>query len=144
ADADALDLVSDVMAVGKTSRLYKRLVYDDQIATNVSAFLNPREIGGQFTISAMARPGVDLARIEKAINEEMARFLANGPTPEEVDRVRTQYQAGFIRGIDRIGGFGGKSDVLAISQVYLGDPAAYKIKLQRAQAMTPEQMQSAA
>jgi zinc protease len=143
-DSDYLDLVSDVLGAGKTSRLYKRLVYDDQLATNVGAFVNPREIGGQFEISAMARPGVDLARVEKAIDEELARFLDQGPTQQEVERVRTQYVANFIRGVDRIGGFGGKSDVLAMSQVYLGDPAGYKIKLARVREATPAKLQSAA
>ncbi|PWU06994.1 MAG: peptidase M16 [Terriglobia bacterium] len=143
-DSDYLDLVSDILGSGKTSRLYKRLVYDDQLATNAQAFVNPREIGGQFTISAMARPGVDLARVEKAIDEELARFLAQGPTQQEVERVRTQYLANFIRGVDRIGGFGGKADVLAMSQVYLGDPGAYKVKLARVREATPAKLQNAA
>ena len=143
-DSDYLDLASDVLGAGRTSRLYKRLVYDDQLATNIAAFVNPREIGGQFGISAMARPGVSLDRIEKAIDEEMARFLKDGPTPEEVNRVRTQYLANFIRGIDQIGGFGGKADVLAMSQTYLGDPGAFKVKLNRVQAATPAKLQEAA
>ena len=79
-DGDYLDMVSDALGNGRTSRLYKRLVYDDQIATDVAAYLNPREIGGQFIIQATARPGVELARVEKAIDEELARFLAEGPT----------------------------------------------------------------
>ena len=143
-ESDLLDLVSDVLGAGKTSRLYKRLVYDDQIATSVGAFVNPREIGGQFTVTAMARPGVDLRKVEQALDEEMARFLKDGPTAEEVERVRTQYMANFLRGVDRIGGFGGKSDVLAQSQVYLGDPAAYKIKLARVREATPAKLQAAA
>jgi zinc protease len=105
-DADYLDMVSDALSNGRTSRLYKRLVYDDQVATDVSAYVNPREIGGQFVIQATARPGVELARVEKAIDEEMARFLAEGPTAQEVRRVRTQYLANFVRGVDRVGGFG--------------------------------------
>ncbi|MBV8904379.1 MAG: insulinase family protein [Acidobacteriia bacterium] len=143
-ESDLLDLVSDVLGAGKTSRLYKRLVYDDQIATSVGAFVNPREIGGQFTVTAMARPGVDLRKVEQALDEEMARFLKDGPTAEEVERVRTQYMANFLRGVDRIGGFGGKSDVLAQSQVYLGDPAAYKIKLARVREATAAKLQAAA
>ena len=143
-DADHLDMVSDVLSAGRTSRLHKRLVYDEQIATDVSAFVNPREIGGQFQIQATARPGVELARVEKALDEEMAKFLASGPTPEEVRRVKTQYLANFARGVDRIGGFGGKSDVLAMSQVYLGDAGAYKVKLARERAATPAQILAAA
>jgi zinc protease len=143
-DGDYLDMVSDILALGKTSRLYKRLVYDDQIATDVAAYLNPREIGGQFMIQATVRPGVEPARVEKALDEEMARFLAAGPTADEVRRVRTEYFANFARGVDRIGGFGGKSDVLAMSQVYLGDPGAYKIKLARERTATPVEIQAAA
>jgi zinc protease len=143
-DGDYLDMVSDALSNGRTSRLYKRLVYDDQIATDVAAYMNPREIGGQFIIQATARPGVDLARVEKAIDEELARFLAEGPTAQEVQRVRTQYLANFVRGVDRIGGFGGKSDVLAMSQVYLGDAAAYQVKLRREREATPAKVQAAA
>jgi zinc protease len=136
ADATYLDLVTDVLARGKTSRLYKRLVYDDQIATDVSAFVRLREIGGQLAIQASARPGQDLAEVEAAVREEVARFLEEGPTEEEMDRVRTQYLAGFIRGIQRIGGFGGKSDVLAASQVYGGAPDFYKTRLERVSGAT--------
>ncbi len=144
ADGDYLDMASDIFSNGRTSRLYKRLVYDDQIATDAAAYMNPREIGGQFIMQATARPGVDLARVEKALDEELARFLAEGPTAQEVARVRTQYLANFTRGVDRIGGFGGKSDVLANAQAFLGDPAGYKIKLAREQSATPAQIQAAA
>jgi zinc protease len=143
-DGDYLDMVSDALSNGRTSRLYKRLVYDDQIATDVTATIDPREIGGHFIIQATARPGVELARVEKAIDEELARFLAEGPTAQEVQRVRTQYLANFVRGVDRIGGFGGTSDVLAMSQAYLGDPAAYKVKLAREREATPAKVQAAA
>ena len=143
-DGDYLDMVSDALSNGRTSRLYKRLVYDDQIATDVTAPVNPREIGGQLIIQATARPGVELARVEKAIDEEIARFLAEGPTEQEVQRVRTQYLANFVRGVDRVGGFGGKSDVLAMSQAYLGDAAAYQVKLRREREATPAKVQAAA
>jgi len=143
-DADYLDMVSDNLANGQVSRLYKRLVYDDQIATDVAAYSNQREIGGQFVIQASARPGVELSRVEKAIDEELAKYVASGPTTQEVQRIRTQYLANFARGADRIGGFGGKSDVLAQSQVYLGDPAAYKIKLAHEREATSAKLQAVA
>lgn len=127
--ADNLDLASSILAEGKTSRLYKRLVYDDQIATAVSAYIDTREIGGLFTIRADAKPGVALAAVEKAIDEELAKFLAEGPTEKELERVKTQFTARFVRGIERIGGFGGKSDILARSQVYGGSPDAYQTTL---------------
>ncbi len=140
ADADYLDLVSNVLSSGKTSRLYKRLVYDEQIATDVSASLDLREIGGLFVIEATARPDVDLGRVEKAVDEELRRFLSGGPTPAELRRVKTQYRAGFIRGVERIGGFGGKSDVLAQGEVFAGRPDFYKVRLQRVQQATPHQL----
>jgi zinc protease len=144
ADLRYLDLVSDVLSSGKTSRLYKRLVYDDQIATNVSTFIDAREIGGQFYVMATARPGVDLSKVEQEIDEEMTRFLTDGPTPEELARVKTQFRAGFVRGIERIGGFGGKSDILAQNQVYAGDPDFYRTTLSRVAAATAADLQGAA
>ncbi|HEX2450948.1 MAG TPA: pitrilysin family protein [Gemmatimonadales bacterium] len=143
ADLDYLNLASDVLASGKTSRLYKRLVYDDQIATDVLAGISPKEIGSTFQIFATARPGDDLAKIEKAVVEELARFLRTGPTPAELARVKTQHRAAFIRGIERIGGFGGKSDVLAQSQVFGGRPDAYRESFARIAAATPAQLLAA-
>ncbi len=136
-EATYLDLLSDVLAQGKSSRLYKRLVYDDQIATDVVAFVRLGEIGGQFEIRATARPGESLEGVEAAVREELERLLAEGPTDEEMERVRTQHLAAFVRGIQRIGGFGGKSDVLAMSQVYGGRPDYYRTRLQRAADATP-------
>lgn len=144
ADADYLDLVSDILSSGKTSRFYKRLVYDDQIATNANAFVNLNEIGGQFYAQATARPGQGLEQVEKELDEELARFLKDGPTADELQRVKTEYAANFIRGIERIGGFGGKSDQLARNQVFRGDPAAYKISLKRVQDATAEDLKAAA
>jgi zinc protease len=144
AENDYLDLVTDVLAQGKSSRLYKRLVYDDQIATNVQAFIYPKEIGSQVWIMAQARPGVELAKVEKALDEELARFLRDGPTPMELQRIKTQKRAEFIRGIERIGGFGGKSDVLAINQVYAGDPGFYKVSLKRFRTATAENLRATA
>ncbi|MGH9742786.1 MAG: M16 family metallopeptidase, partial [Candidatus Acidiferrum sp.] len=120
------------------------LIYDDQIATQARASVDLNEIGGQFYIQATARPGQDLARVEKELDEEMARFLRDGPTPEELARVKAQHEASFIRGIERIGGFGGKSDRLAKSQVFLGSPDAYKISLKRVQDATAEDLKAAA
>src|SRR5499427_2677326 len=143
-EADYLDLVSDVLSSGKSSRFYKRLVYDDQIATNANASVSLKEIGGQFVVQATAKPGGDLAQVEKELDEELAKFLKDGPTAEELARVKAQYQANFIRGIERIGGFGGKSDRLAQNQVFRGDPDAYKTSLKRVQDATAEDLKAAA
>ena len=144
ADADYLDLVSSCLGNGKTSRLYKRLVYNDQIASDVTVYNDSREIAGQFVIQVTAAPGHNLDEIEKAVDEEMARFLKDGPTPAELQRVQTQYLAGFLRGIERIGGFGGTSDRLAQYAVYTGDPGAYKITLKRVRAASAEDLRSTA
>ena len=142
--SDKLDIVSSILADGKTSRLYKRLVYDDQLATSVRAYINPREIAGIFQIEADARPGVELAQVEKAIDEELARFLKDGPTAAEVERVKVQYAARFVKGVERIGGFGGKSDILASSMIYGGSPDAYKTTLKHIDEATPESLKESA
>jgi len=144
AEADYIDLVSDCLSSGKSSRFYKRLVYEDQIATEALAYTDLREIGGQFYVRATARPGQSIGQVEKELDEELARFLKNGPTAEEMQRVKAQYEAEFIRGIERIGGFGGKSDRLAQSQVFRGSPDAYKISLKRVQEATAEDLRAAA
>lgn len=143
-DAVYLNLVSDVLSSGKNSRFYKRLIYQDQIATDAAAMLDVREIAGQFLIQSTARQGVDLAKVEAAIDEELAAFLASGPTDAELQRVKTQFMAGFIRGVERIGGFGGKSDILARGEVFLGKPDAYKEELRLVQEATPRQLLDAA
>jgi zinc protease len=144
AEGDYLNLVSDVLTKGKSSRLYKRLVYDDQTATDVSAYVDLREIGGLFVVEATARPGTALAVVEKAVDEELRRLLAGGPTALELRRVKTQYRADFIRGIERIGGFGGKSDVLAQGEVFAQRPDFYKVRLSRVQQATAQQLATVA
>jgi zinc protease len=125
-EAEMLDLAAAVLGSGRTSRLYKRLVLQDQLASSVQAVNEGSEIAGQFYIEATARPGVELAKLEKAIDEEMARFLHTGPTEQELKLAKTRALAGFLRGIERIGGFGGKSDVLATCEVYTGDPGCFR------------------
>src|SRR5437867_3229834 len=146
ADGHYLDLVTDVLAAGKTSRLYKRLVYDEQIATDVVAYVDLREIAGQLVIRATAKPGGDLGAVGPATDEELARFIrpGGGPTPSELRRVKTQSRANFIRGIERIGGFGGKSDVLAVNEAYPGNADHYQVTRQRIATATAADLRSAA
>ncbi len=143
-DGEQLNLIGSLLSAGKSSRLYKRLVYDEQIATSVNAYGDLREIGGLFVIEATARPGQDLAKVERAVNEELARFLAGGPTPAELQRVKTVYRASLVRGVERIGGFGGKSDVLAQGEVWAGRADFYKTRLQRVASTTPAQTRATA
>jgi zinc protease len=141
ADADYLDLVSDILASGKDSRLYRRLIYDEQIATSVDAANSTREIGGQFAITATAKPGGDLVPIEQGIEGELARFLKDGPTAEELERAKTAYEASLIRGFDRVGG---KANVLALGQVIAGNPEQYLVSLDRVRKATSEDLRDAA
>ena len=141
ADADYLDLVSDLLASGKDSRLYKRLVYDSQLATSVEADMDVQEIGSQFSIVATAKPGGDLTPITRTVQQELERFLRDGPTAEEVERVKTAYEADVIRGMDRVQG---KADLLAQGQLFVGNPEQYRVSLERVRNATPEQLRDAA
>jgi zinc protease len=142
-DVEYLDIATDVLSTGKSSRLYKRLVYDDQIATDVGAFNFTRQLGGLFALWATAQPGQDPADVERALEEEIQAFLADGPTQEELERSQAGQRAGFVRGVERIGGFGGKSDVLAASQVYMGSPDGHKEVQARILSATTEQVHEA-
>src|SRR5260370_32464748 len=143
-DTDYQDLVSDVLAARQDSRLYKRLVYDEQVATSVNCGINPNEIGGQLIINASGKPGGSLATINKDVKEELDRFLKDGPTAEELERVKTAYEANLVRGLDRIGGFGGKSDILARGQVFTGNPEQYVISLDRVRKATAQDLRDTA
>jgi zinc protease len=141
-DAD-LDLGADILANGKTSRLYRRLVYDDRIATDVSAAQNSREIAGFLQIAATAAPGRTLAELDAAISEEIARLAAEGPTEDEVERGRTQAEAHFMYRLQTVGGFGGKSDQLNAYNVFLDDPDFFERDLARYRAVTSESVREA-
>jgi len=139
-----LDIVGRVLGQGKTSRLYKRLVYKDQIATSVSADDENNEIAGQFYLTLTAKPGGDLTQVEKEADEELQKFLKDGPTEAELNLAKTQIFGQYARIMERIGGFGGKSDILARCQTFSGDPACYKTYLQRIRAATPASVKKVA
>ncbi|MGH8444500.1 MAG: M16 family metallopeptidase [Solimonas sp.] len=137
ADANQLSLAASVLGDGKNSRLYKRLVYQDQTATRVGVGIGPFEIGSQFTIETTVKPGGDPAAVERAIDEEVQRFLREGPTAAELSRVKTSVFAAAIRNLERIDGFSGKSSQLAQYQVYCGTPERYTEELQEIRKTTP-------
>lgn len=143
-ESELLDLVTGVLGSGKTSRLYRRLVHRDQTATDVNAFQVTGEIGSQVFLMATARPGQDLKEVEQAMDEELARFLREGPSEKELEIARTETLAEFVRGAERIGGFGGKSDILAVNEVYGGRPDYYKTSLKIIQEATPDRLQEVA
>ncbi|MES0872912.1 M16 family metallopeptidase [Sinimarinibacterium thermocellulolyticum] len=135
--ANILGIAAGVLGDGKNSRLYERLVYRDQIATDVNVGLGPFEIASQFMIDVTVKPGGDAAAVEHAIDEELHRFLQDGPTEEELARVRTKTFAQAIRGLERVDGFGGKSAVLAQYEVYCGTPDRYTEELREVREATP-------
>ena len=132
AEDDAeLDLVSEVLAGSKTSRLYRSLVYDQRIATEVAASQGSRELGSFFQVVATAAPGRTLAELEQAIARELARLQAEGPTAAELERCLAQAEAHFLHRLQTVGGFGGKSDQLNAYNVYLGTPGYFDEDLER-------------
>ncbi len=139
-----LDLVAQILGQGKTSRLYKRLVYKDQIATSATATDNNSEIAGQFFLTLTAKPGVELKTVEAAADQELQNFLRNGPTESELQLAKTQTYGQYARIMERIGGFGGKSDILAKCQTFTGNPDCYKEYLKRIQAATPASVRKVA
>ncbi|RZA22873.1 MAG: insulinase family protein, partial [Lysobacteraceae bacterium] len=113
-----LDLAAMVLGGGKTSRLYKRLVYKDQIATSAVASDDASEIGGQFDMTLTARPGADVAKMERSADEELKALMKNGPTEAELRLAKTAILARYTRMIERVGGFGGKTSRLYKRLVY--------------------------
>jgi zinc protease len=138
-----LDLAARVLGVGKTSRLYKRLVYKDQLATSATASNDSSEIAGQVDITLTARPGADVRKMELAADEELRALMKSGPTEAELALAKTATLAQFTRIVERVGGFGGKSDLLASCSTYTGNPDCYKVYLQRIKAATPASVKKA-
>ncbi|WP_028918388.1 pitrilysin family protein [Pseudoxanthomonas sp. J35] len=129
ADVERLQLLSQVLGGSKSSRLDRRLVHEDKLADRVSTYVLPFELASTFYITADVKQGVDPEQVEKIIDEELARLLAEGPTAQELEQAQAVIRAGFVRGVERIGGFGGKADALAECTVYTGDPGCFRRQL---------------
>jgi zinc protease len=117
-----LDLLAEVLAGGKSSRLYRSLVYDRRVATEVAAGQNSRELTGFFSIVATAAPGYGLSELERVIAGEVDRLTADGPEASELERSLTQAEAAFVYRLQTVGGFGGKADQLNSYQTFAGNP----------------------
>ena len=139
-DMESLQLLGQVLTDGRNSRLHKRLVVDEQLATGVDASISNRVLGGQFMVVADVKPGSDITRVEAVIAEELTRLLADGPTAAELARVRTATIASFIRSMESLSS---KASLLAESQTYLGDASAWKAGLARYASATPLQVRDA-
>ena len=145
AEGDAeMDLVGDLLANGKTSRLYRTLVYERRVALDVSAYQSSRELGGFFLLVATAAPGQSLAEIEPLIGIELQALIESGPSESEMERARAQVEAHFIYRLQTVGGFGGKSDQLNAYNVMRADPGFFDKDLARYRDATAETVRETA
>ncbi len=140
----ALEVGLATLGGGPTSLLFDRLVRTERLAVGVSASVAGWEGASLALISAEVRPGVDPATVEKRIDELLADWKAKGPSAEELARVTTRAVGGTIRGLEQVGGFGGKGQALAEGAVFAGNPADYKRQLAEIAAATPESVKAAA
>jgi zinc protease len=141
ADDDAeLDLAGDILAHGKTSRLYRELVYERRVATSITASQHSRELGGTFQVAGTAAAGVTLQTLADAIFDASRRLGQTGPTASELSRAHAQTEAQFIYRLQTIGEFGGKSDQLNAYNVYRGDPGYFDVDRQRYRAVTADRI----
>ena len=140
----ALDVVADVLTGGKNSRLYKRLVYDMQIAQEVSAFQSSQALSSFFLIEAMPRPGHTIEEIQKVIDEEIATLQQTPPAARELERSLNQIEASFFNRMERVGGFGGKADLLNAYLTSAGNPDWFNEDLARYRALSASDITAAA
>jgi len=140
-DADA-GLAASILGGGKSSRLYKKLVYELQIAQDVTASQYPLVLGSYFSIVATSRPGHSAEELEKVINDEIEKFRAEGPTPAEVERARNMTETKIVAGLETLGGFGGVADRLNQYNHYLGDPGFLARDVARYRNATPASVKS--
>jgi zinc protease len=139
----ALDVASAVLTGGKNSRLYKRLVYEEQMAQDVSAFQNSGALGSSFLVIATARRGRSADELQKAIDEEIDRLRREPPDAREVQRAINQIEASFYRRMERVGGFSGKADQLNAYYFAGGTPDFFAEDLARYTSLTPADIQAA-
>jgi zinc protease len=139
----ALDVAADVIASGKTSRLYRTLVHERRLALDVSAGQQSRELEGFFQLAATAAPGRTLADIEALINEALGELAATGPTAAELERALAQAEANFVYRLQTVGGFSGKSDQLNAYNVYRGNPGSFDADLARYTRLTVDDVRDA-
>ncbi len=133
-----LDLISAILTNGKNARLYKKLVYEDQTASSVVSYQSSMEISSTFITWVNVKSGQDANKVQAVLQSEIDKLIQEGPTEAELKRVKADYFAGFLKGLERIGGFGGVSDKLASNETYFGDADYYKTALKYIEDATIE------
>jgi zinc protease len=136
------DILAEVLGGGKTSRLYKTLVFDKQVASEIDAGNDTLGLGGQFVIAATVKAGHPVSEIVPLLQAEVTRIKKDGPTAAEVLRAQRKVIAQKIRQVEGLGGFGGKADILNNYQTYVGDPGYLAKDLARYRAVTVEQVKA--
>lgn len=139
----ALDVAADIIANGRTSRLYRTLIHDRRRAAELGAAQGSRELGSLFQVVATAAPDVPLEELRQAVMAEIARLATEGPTVDELERSRVQAESGFMSRLQTLGGFGGKADQLNAYNVYMGSPAYFRDDLERYLRLTPADVRDA-
>ena len=139
----ALDIAGSILGGLASSRLDNVLVRDEKIAVAVTAGNIPFQRVGIFTASATVKPGIDPATVERRLDEMIRQFIAEGPNEDEVRRAATSEVANRIRGLEQVGGFGGKAVALAQGEIYTGDSEFYRKTLATYASITPAEVRSA-
>ncbi len=143
-EAAELQLAASVLGSGKNSRLYQELIYKNQLAVDLSVYVQRHELASIFNIDATLQPNASVEEVNAIINRELQRFLAEGPTEEELTRAQTKINASTVRGLEQIGGFSGKAVTLAQGELYAGDPGFFKTRLEWLNGATPEEVRATA
>lgn len=141
---EALDVALTILGSGDTSRLHQALVREEQLALSTSGGAWEQQLASMPVLIVDVKPGADVARVETRVREIIAKFFAEGPTQDEVQRVATRTVSGAIRGYEQIGGFGGKAVALAEGALYANDANFYKRQLNAYATVTPAQVRAAA
>lgn len=132
-----LDLLASVLGQGKASRLYKSLVYDQKIAQEVSAAQESRVLGSDFVIDALVRPGIDPAKVEKALFDQVAKVREKEVSGEELERARNTYEMAFV---DRLQSVEERASLLNMYQAETGDPGFVQRDLDRYRRATDKDL----
>ncbi len=139
-----MQVVAGLLAGGKNSRLYRRLVYEMQVAQDVGAFQSSGALGGVFYVMATARPGHTAGELQAVIDEEIEKLKTTPPSARELAREVNGIESGFLFGLERVGGFGGKADALNGYLVNTGNPDYFAEDLARFRALTPDDLSAMA